>query len=80
MTKGTMFFFSKREIIKSIAQATDSTTGPDEIHCQILKHLPDVSIELLLLLLNNLCSTVVVVNHCFTSLFGTNGLLSDIVI
>ena len=22
----------------------------------------------------------VVVNHCFTSLFGTNGLLSDIVI
>ena len=23
---------------------------------------------------------VVVVNHCFTSLFGTNGLLSDIVI
>ena len=46
--------FSKRELIKSIAQATDSATGPDEIHYQFLKHLPDVSIELLLLLLNNL--------------------------
>ena len=27
-----------------------------------------------------LMQVVVVVNHCFTSLFGTNGLLSDIVI
>ena len=26
------------------------------------------------------CSSVVVVNLCFTSLFGTKGLLSDIVI
>ena len=25
-------------------------------------------------------TTVVVVNHCFTSLFGTKGLLSDIII
>ena len=46
--------FSKRELIKSIAQATDSATGPDEIHYQFLKHLPDVSLEPLLLLLNNL--------------------------
>ena len=46
--------FSKRELIKSIAQATDSATGPDEIHYQFLKHLPDVSLDLLLLLLNNL--------------------------
>ena len=29
---------------------------------------------------SGLCKVVVVVNHCFTSLFGTNGLLSDIVI
>ena len=28
----------------------------------------------------NALKVVVVVNHCFTSLFGTNGLLSDIVI
>ena len=35
--------FSKRELIKSIPQATDSATGPDEIHYQFLKHLPDVS-------------------------------------
>ena len=28
--------FSKRELIKSIAQATDSATGPDEIHYQFL--------------------------------------------
>ena len=46
--------FSKREIIKSIAQAADSATGPDEIHYQLLKHLPDVSLDLFLLLLNNL--------------------------
>ena len=29
---------------------------------------------------SGLCKVVVVVNHCFTSLFGTNCLLSDIVI
>ena len=46
--------FSKRELVKSIAQATDSATGPDEIHYQFLKHLPDVSLDLLLLLLNDL--------------------------
>ena len=46
--------FSKRELIKSTTQATDSATGPDEIHYQFLKHLPEVSLELLLLLLNNL--------------------------
>ena len=45
---------SKRELIKSIAQATDSATGPDEIQYQFLKHLPDVSLDLLLLLLNKL--------------------------
>ena len=28
--------FSKRELIKSITQATDSATGPDEIHYQFL--------------------------------------------
>ena len=44
----------KRELIKSIAQATDSATGPDEIYYQFLKLLPDVSLDLLLLLLNNL--------------------------
>ena len=46
--------FSKRELIKSIAQATDSATDPDEIHYQFLKHLPDISLDLLLLLLNDL--------------------------
>ena len=46
--------FSKRGLIKSIAQATDSTTGSDEIHYQFLKHLPAVSLDLLLLLLNDL--------------------------
>ena len=29
---------------------------------------------------NKIKVVVVVVNHCFTSLFGTNGLSSDIVI
>ena len=38
--------FSKRELIKSIAQTTDSATGPDGMHYQFLEHLPDVSLEL----------------------------------
>ena len=46
--------FSKHELIKSIAQATHSANGPDEINYQFLKHLPDVSLDLLLLLLNDL--------------------------
>ena len=37
--------FSKRELIKSIAQAIDLATGPDEIHYQFLKDLPDVSLD-----------------------------------
>ena len=46
--------FSKRDLVKSIAQAAGLATGPDDIHYQFLKHLPNVSIQLLLLLLNNL--------------------------
>ena len=46
--------FSKQELIKFIAQATESATGPDEIHYQFLKNLPDVSLDPLLLLLNDL--------------------------
>ena len=50
-------YFIKRELIESIAQATVSATGSNKIHYQFLKHLPDVSIGLLLLLLNNLWQT-----------------------
>ena len=41
MTKGTMLFYLNNN---SIAQATDSATGPDEIDYQFLKHLSDASI------------------------------------
>ena len=37
-------------------------------------------VGLLILTKTYIDKVVVVVNHCFTSLFGTNGLLSDIVI
>ena len=33
--------FSKRELIKFIAQATASATCPDVIHCRFLNYLPD---------------------------------------
>ena len=49
-----LWVFLIRELYKRIADATDLTTGPDEIHYQFLKHLFGVPIELLLLLLNTL--------------------------
>ena len=40
------------ELMESLQNAHDSVTGPDEIHYQILKHLPTKSLNILLEILN----------------------------
>ena len=34
------------ELVEAIQLSHDSATGPDEIHYQMLKHLPDTSLEI----------------------------------
>ena len=40
------------EFFEAIQLSHDSATGPDEIHYQMLKHLPDTSLETLLKIFN----------------------------
>jgi hypothetical protein len=40
--------FTIRELKESLKSASDTAVGPDDIHYQILKHLPEVSLEALL--------------------------------
>ena len=35
------------ELVEAIQLSHDSATGPDEIHYQMLKHLPDTPLETL---------------------------------
>ena len=44
------------------------------------KHLQNIDNGVLTIFIITCGSVVVVVNHCFTSFFGTKGILSDIVI
>ena len=37
--------FNLDELVEAIQLSHDSATGPDEIHYQMLKHLPDTSLE-----------------------------------
>ena len=46
--------FSMEELRDALHRAHATSAGPDEIHYQLLKHLPDVS----LLLLLNMCNTI----------------------
>src|SRR3989442_15759036 len=46
--------FSKTELQEAIKNSHDTSPGPDNIHYQFLKHLPEVSLQLLLHLLNNI--------------------------
>ena len=39
--------FNLDELVEAIQLSHDSATGPDEIHYQMLKHLPDTSLETL---------------------------------
>ena len=42
------------ELQKAICQANDSATGPDDIHYQILKHLPQSTLKILLYIFNQI--------------------------
>ena len=44
--------FNLDELVEAIQLSHDSATGPDEIHYQMLKHLPENSLETLLNILN----------------------------
>ena len=46
--------FSTEELRDALRRAHDTAAGPDEIHYQLLKHLPDSSLLLLLNLLNKI--------------------------
>ena len=45
--------FKLEEFVSAITKSTDSAVGPDEIHYQMLKHLPDVTLETLLQIIND---------------------------
>ena len=49
--------FSLDELKKSLGKAHDTACGPDDIHYQLLKHLPDPALQTLLDLLNNIWET-----------------------
>ena len=46
--------FSLEELQDALHRAHDTSAGPDEIHYQLLKHLPDASLLLLLNILNKI--------------------------
>ena len=45
--------FNFDELLEAINQSHDSATGPDEIHYQMLKHLPESSLQALLSIFNH---------------------------
>ena len=49
--------FNLDELVEAIQLSHDSATGPDEIHYQMLKHLPDTSLENLLNIFNYIWTT-----------------------
>ena len=46
--------FSLDELKSSLNRCHDTACGPDDIHYRLLKHLPDSSLETLLIMLNNI--------------------------
>ena len=46
--------FNFDELLEAINQSNDSATGPDEIHYQMLKHLPESSLQALLSIFNKI--------------------------
>ena len=46
--------FSKRELQEAIKNPHDTSPGPDNMHYQFLRHLPETSLQLLLQILNNI--------------------------
>jgi len=49
--------FSKTELTSAIRKAHDSATGPDNIHYQMLKNLPELALDTLLRVFNDLWVT-----------------------
>ena len=49
--------FNFDELLEAINQSHDSATGPDEIHYQMLKHLPESSLQTLLNIFNDIRTT-----------------------
>ena len=49
--------FNLDELVQAIQLSHDSATGPDEIHYQMLKYLPDTSLETLLNIFNYIWTT-----------------------
>ena len=46
--------FSLRELMDSLRSSHDTATGPDDVHYQLLKHLPDPSLTVLLNIFNSI--------------------------
>ena len=46
--------FSMEELMSSLAKSHDTAPGPDQIHYQILKHLPDLALYSLLEIMNDI--------------------------
>lgn len=46
--------FSSHELLDAIHKSHDSAVGPDAVHYQMLKHLPDCALSSLLTILNNI--------------------------
>ena len=49
--------FNLDELVEAFQLSHDSATGPDENHYQMLKHLPDTSLETLLNIFNYIWTT-----------------------
>ena len=54
--------FNLDELVEAIQLSHDSATGPDEIHYQMLKHLPENSLETLLNIFNYIWTSSLLVN------------------
>jgi len=46
--------FSMEELLQSLSKAKDTAVGPDDIHYQLLKHLPSTSLQVLLNVFNHI--------------------------
>ena len=49
--------FNLSELVEAIEKSHDTATGPDDIHYQMLKHLPKRSLQTLLNIFNNIWET-----------------------
>ncbi|CAC5370120.1 unnamed protein product [Mytilus coruscus] len=63
--------FSLEELKTSLSMAHDTACGPDNIHYQLLKHLPDSSLESLLKLMNNIWESGDLLTRIIQSLYST---------